>query len=76
MYKIAETATLNNIGVLVDAEESWIQDTIDGITLKMMQEFNIDKVVVYNTAQLYRTDRLQFIKDCSSYAFKMVLSAR
>ena len=47
MYKIAETATLNNIGVLVDAEESWIQDTIDGITMKTMREFNIDKVYIY-----------------------------
>lgn len=31
----------------MDAEESWIQDTIDGITMKTMREFNIDKVYIY-----------------------------
>lgn len=70
MCQIAEAATSKNIGVLVDAEESWIQDTIDGIAIMMTQEFNIGKAVVYNTAQLYRKDRLQFVRDCSGYALK------
>ena len=60
---ICETAGNSNIGVLIDAEESWIQDPVDALSMQMMRKFNIEKAVVYNTSQLYRNDRLQFIKD-------------
>ena len=50
---------------MIDAEESWIQDPIDYISYLMMEKFNKEKVVVYNTIQLYRSDRLSFLK--SSY---------
>ena len=40
--------------ILIDGEESWIQDTIDAIVYDMMARFNKDKVVVYNTYQMYR----------------------
>ncbi|MDZ4072392.1 MAG: proline dehydrogenase family protein [Sediminibacterium sp.] len=62
MYAICEIASEKNIGVLVDAEESWIQDPIDRLTMEMMEIFNKGKVVVYNTIQLYRHDRLHFLK--------------
>jgi proline dehydrogenase len=65
---ICESAKKNDIGVLIDAEESWIQDPVDALTMQMMRKFNIDKAVVYNTAQLYRNDRLQFIKDSCRFA--------
>lgn len=61
MYAICEVAAEKNIGVLVDAEESWIQDPIDRLTMEMMEIFNKDKVIVYNTLQLYRHDRLHFL---------------
>ncbi len=61
MYRICNAAAENNIGVLIDAEESWIQDPVDRLTMEMMEEFNQEKVIVYNTIQLYRTDRLQFL---------------
>ena len=70
LYKIAESAAANNIGLLIDAEESWIQDTIDSMAIQMMKQFNRYKAVVYNTAQLYRKDRLQFIKDCNKHAME------
>src|SRR5882757_3198527 len=63
MLQVCEAADKNNIGVLVDAEETWIQDPVDALTILMMDTFNKQKVVVYNTLQLYRTDRLQFLKD-------------
>lgn len=63
LIKICEAAERNNVGVLVDAEETWIQDPVDAITMQMMERFNKTKVVVYNTVQLYRHDRLQFLKD-------------
>jgi proline dehydrogenase len=62
MYAICEAATEKNIGVLVDAEESWIQDPIDRLTMEMMAEFNKQKAVVFNTIQLYRHDRLHFLR--------------
>lgn len=62
MYHICETASAKGIGVLIDAEESWIQDPVDRLTIEMMEIFNKEKPVVYNTIQLYRHDRLWFLK--------------
>lgn len=62
MYRICEAASKAGVGVLVDAEESWLQDPVDRLTIEMMEEFNKEKVVVYNTIQLYRHDRLNFLR--------------
>jgi len=62
MYAICEVAAEKNIGVLVDAEESWIQDPIDRLTMEMMAVFNKQKAVVFKTIQLYRHDRLHFLR--------------
>ena len=62
LEKICENAHDKNVAVLVDAEETWIQDPVDAITILMMQKFNQNKVFVFNTLQLYRHDRLQFLK--------------
>ncbi|MEO8823868.1 MAG: proline dehydrogenase family protein, partial [Ginsengibacter sp.] len=66
--KICKAALESNVGVLIDAEESWIQNAEDAIAAQMMRKFNIDKPVIYNTAQLYRHDRLQYIKDFCRFA--------
>ena len=63
MQKICARAAEKNIAVLVDAEETWIQDPVDVLCIQMMAEYNKEKVVVYNTVQLYRHDRLDFLKD-------------
>jgi proline dehydrogenase len=63
MMRICETAAEKKIGVLVDAEETWIQDPVDALTILMMDTFNKQHCVVYNTIQHYRHDRLQFLKD-------------
>ncbi len=62
MFRICARAAEMGVGVLIDAEESWIQDPVDRLTMEMMQIFNKEKAVVYNTIQLYRHDRLQFLK--------------
>ncbi|RYY28581.1 MAG: proline dehydrogenase [Chitinophagaceae bacterium] len=61
MEKIIGAAAAGNVGVLVDAEESWIQDPVDALTMQMMKKFNRERVIVYNTIQLYRHDRLAFM---------------
>lgn len=60
--EICEVAAKKNIGVLIDAEESWIQDPVDRLVIEMMETFNKEKAVIYNTIQLYRHDRLNFLK--------------
>ena len=62
LKKICATAAEKKVAVLVDAEETWIQDPVDAITMLMMDEYNKGRVVVYNTIQLYRHDRLAFLK--------------
>ena len=62
MYRICEVAAEKNIGVLIDSEESWIQDPVDRLCMEMMETFNKEKAIVYNTIQLYRHDRLHFLQ--------------
>ena len=62
LLEICEKARECNIGVLIDAEESWIQNPVDALCMEMMEIFNQDKAIIYNTIQLYRHDRLQFLK--------------
>jgi proline dehydrogenase len=62
MRRICKVAAEKNIGVLIDAEESWIQDPVDRLCMEMMENFNKGKAIVYNTIQLYRHDRLHFLK--------------
>ena len=62
MHRICSVAAQKNVGVLVDAEESWIQDPVDRLTIEMMEIFNKEKAIVYNTVQLYRHDRLSFLQ--------------
>lgn len=63
LRRICETAAQKNVGVFIDAEETWIQDPVDVITTLMMEQFNTKKAVVFNTFQLYRHDRLKFLHD-------------
>lgn len=64
MMRICQTAAEKKVGVMVDAEETWIQEPVDALTILMMDTFNKGRVVVYNTTQHYRTDRIPFLRDC------------
>lgn len=63
MRRICESARQQKIGVLVDAEETWIQDPLDALIMLMMDEYNKQEAFLYNTVQLYRHDRLAFLKE-------------
>src|SRR6185437_4101246 len=56
---ICQKAHDTGVPVMIDAEESWIQKTIDLLALDMMKRFNKQKAIVYNTYQLYRHDKLE-----------------
>lgn len=62
VFAICEKAFSSGIPVMIDAEETWIQDTIDQLALDMMRRFNKEKAIVYNTYQLYRHDKLASLK--------------
>ena len=49
--------------IFIDAEESWIQAAIDRLATGMMEKYNLEKPIVFNTIQLYRHDRLEFLKE-------------
>ncbi|MEM7549192.1 MAG: proline dehydrogenase family protein [Bacteroidota bacterium] len=59
VLEICETAYKNNVRILIDAEESWIQNPVDELALDMMRRFNREKGIVYNTYQMYRADMLE-----------------
>lgn len=83
VYEICELAYSLNQPVFIDAEDSWIQDAIDRLAHEMMERFNREQAIVYNTVQLYRTDRLEFLKNARRqaqldgyiYAVKLVRGA-
>lgn len=78
MERVCAAAAKGNIGVLVDAEETWVQDPVDALTIAAMDKWNKGRCLVYNTVQLYRHDRLQFLKDMHEAALKrdFVLGAK
>jgi len=67
---ICYVAHENGVGIFIDAEESWIQDTIDYMAFAMMERYNRQRIIVYNTFQLYRHDRLNFLKKSHHIAQK------
>jgi proline dehydrogenase len=58
------------VPIFIDAEDSWIQDAIDTWTFDMMLKYNKEEAIIYNTLQMYRHDRLEFLKDCFELAKK------
>ncbi|WP_029275914.1 proline dehydrogenase family protein [Pedobacter borealis] len=59
---ICKTAFDKGVPIMIDAEETWIQNTIDELALDMMRKFNRERIIVYNTYQMYRHDKLADMK--------------
>jgi len=59
---LCSSAQANGVAIFFDAEETWIQDTIDHLVKLMMEKYNRERVVAYQTYQLYRKDKLQNLK--------------
>lgn len=81
--EICEKAYQAKVQIYFDAEESWIQNAIDTIVTEMMELFNCETPIVFNTIQLYRKDKLSYLKeayrksldDCYILAVKLVRGA-
>ena len=66
--KICAAGAAANVPLFIDAEESWIQDAIDEIAVNMMRKYNKEKANIYNTAQMYRWDRIAYLKELLTIA--------
>lgn len=61
--QVSKEAHGSNIRLLIDAEESWMQDAADELCERMMEKYNIERPIVFNTLQCYRWDRLEYLKN-------------
>lgn len=59
-----------DVSLLIDGEESWMQDAADDLVAEMMIKYNKKKVIVFNTLQTYRWDRLPYLKELHKKALK------
>lgn len=67
---ICKTAHSKNVALLIDGEESWMQDAADDLVEDMMRKYNKEKAIVFNTLQMYRWDRLDYLKSLHERAIK------
>jgi proline dehydrogenase len=70
VLRICEAGAKNEFPIMIDAEESWIQGGIDELCEEMMARFNKEKSLIYNTVQMYRHDRLTYLKSLYERARK------
>jgi proline dehydrogenase len=68
--KVSEAATKADIPLLIDAEETWMQKAADDLIEEMMVKYNKEKVNIFGTLQLYRWDRMDYLKDLHDRAKK------
>ncbi len=57
-----------DVSLLIDAEESWMQDPVDQLVEEMMRKYNKEKAVIFNTLQMYRWDRMDYLEGLHSRA--------
>jgi proline dehydrogenase len=68
--KVSKAAYERDITLLIDAEETWMQDAADELCEEMMVKYNSKKAIVFNTLQCYRWDRLDYLKEQHAMARK------
>jgi len=60
--QLCKTAHENDIPIMIDAEDTYIQNFIDQVVMDMMRKYNKEKTIVYNTYQMYRHDRIGILE--------------
>ncbi len=61
--KVSKAAFENNVPLMIDAEETWMQKAADDVIESMMEKYNKEKAIIFGTLQLYRTDRFDYLKN-------------
>ncbi len=59
---LCKMAFENDIPIMIDAEDTYIQNFIDQVVIEMMQLYNKEKCIVFNTYQMYRHDRIAILE--------------
>lgn len=67
---VCKLAYEQDVALLIDAEESWMQDAADDLVTEMMIKYNKDKAIIFNTLQMYRWDRLDYLKKIHQLAIE------
>ncbi len=70
VHTLCQKAFDNNVPIMIDAEDVAFQNFVDDVVYDLMLEFNKEKAIVYNTLQMYRKDRLDFLKQLHEKAQK------
>ena len=61
-HEICDKALAYDVPILIDAEESWMQDAADMLVEELMEKYNTEKAIVFNTLQMYRHDRMNYLR--------------
>lgn len=69
-HAVCKLGKEKEVEILIDGEESWMQDAADILVEEMMAIYNTEKPIVYNTLQLYRWDRLDYLVQLHKRAIK------
>jgi proline dehydrogenase len=62
-HKVCKLAVKKDVPLLIDAEESWMQKAADELIEELMELYNKEKAIVFNTLQMYRHDRMNYLKE-------------
>jgi len=62
-HRICKAAYNKDVLILIDAEESWVQQAADDLVEELMEVYNKEKVIVFNSLQMYRHDRMDYLKE-------------
>lgn len=69
-YAICDKAFEYDIPILIDAEESWMQDAADDLIEELMEKYNKEKAIIFNTLQMYRHDRMEYLRGLHQRAYQ------
>ena len=67
---VCKAAVEKDVPLLIDAEESWMQDAADDLVENLMETYNKEKAIVFNTLQMYRHDRMEYLKSLHQRAYQ------
>lgn len=62
-HTVCKAAKIKDVPLLIDAEESWMQDAADDLIEELMEIYNKEKAIVFNTLQMYRHDRMEYLRN-------------
>ncbi|WP_064966368.1 proline dehydrogenase family protein [Tenacibaculum ovolyticum] len=62
-HAVCKLAVAKDVPLLIDAEESWMQDAADNLVEELMETYNKEKAIVFNTLQMYRHDRMDYLRE-------------